>query len=128
MSNMLKLATTATLLAIIPACSFIARDAEDYRKVTRELVETRGGDIKECYDVLLATNESVTGKVVVNFSVEKKTGKIMNPQIDPATTAPAELGECIIQAIDGLQLDPADAREGQATFAWDFKAAEPKQL
>ena len=124
--NAFKYMIAASLLATT-ACSFHARDADEYRKVTRELVETRNGDIKECYDVILQTNESVSGSVVVNFTVEKKTGKIMNPQVDSAkTTAPAEIGECIVQAIDGLQLDPPDQREGQASFSWEFKVGEPK--
>lgn len=128
MSKVFKLAITAALLTTT-ACSFHARDPDTYRQVTRDLVETRGGDIKECYDVVLQTNEMVTGSVVVNFTVEKKTGKIMNPQVDTAkTTAPDEMSQCIVQAIDGLQLDPPDQREGQATFVWEFKAAEPKQL
>lgn len=132
MSNASKLAITTTLMGVLvatTACSFHARDADTYRQVTRELVDTRGVDIKECYDVVLQTNDTVTGSVVVNFTVEKKTGKIMNPQIDAAkTTAPEEIGQCIVQAIDGLQLDPPDQREGQATFVWEFTANEPKQL
>lgn len=127
MSRLLSFSIVSSLLLVTPACSFMARDPDAYRQVTRELVETRGGDIKECYDVILQTNESVTGSVVVNFTVEKKTGKLMNPQIDTAkTTAPTEIGECIVQAIDGLQLDPPDQREGQATFSWEFKVGEPK--
>jgi hypothetical protein len=125
----LKLLMVATLLMpLMTACSFYARDAEDYRKVTRELVETRSGSIKECYDVALQTNEKVTGGVIINFTVEKKTGKIMNPVVDPKSTAPAELSECVVTAINGLTLDPPDAREGQATFTWYFEAAPPKQL
>ena len=125
---------TIKLLALTPllvsvGCTFIARSEEDYRNVTRELVDTRGTDIKDCYDVALATDEKVGGKVTVNFIVEKKTGKILNPMVDEAnSTAPAELSQCVVSAIDGLQLDPADAREGQATFVWDFKANPPKQL
>nr|WP_255216647.1 AgmX/PglI C-terminal domain-containing protein [Pseudenhygromyxa sp. WMMC2535] len=104
----------------------MARSADDYRQVTRELVGTRTPDIKDCYDVALQTNETVGGQVVVNFTVEKKTGKIMNPAVDQSqTTAPAELGECVVDAIGGLQLDPADARDGVASFTWDFEAGAP---
>ncbi|MFV8756758.1 AgmX/PglI C-terminal domain-containing protein [Nannocystaceae bacterium ST9] len=123
----LYLSLLSVALLCTSACSFIARDAEDYRKVTRELVESRGGDIKSCYDRALETNESVSGTVLVNFTVEKKTGKVLNPKIDEAkTTAPAEISQCIVQAIDGLQLAEPDAREGQATFSWEFKVGAPK--
>jgi hypothetical protein len=125
----LKIAMVATLLMpFMTGCSFYARDAEDYKKVTRELVETKNPSIKECYDVALQTNEKVTGGVVINFTVEKKTGKIMNPVIDPKSDAPADLSQCVVSAIDGLILDPPDAREGQATFTWYFEANPPKQL
>lgn len=125
----LKLAMVATLLMpLTTACSFYARDAEDYKKVTRELVETKNASIKECYDVALQTNEKVSGSVVINFTVEKKTGKIMNPVVDPKSSAPADLSQCVVSAIDGLILDPPDAREGQATFTWNLEAAAPKQL
>lgn len=119
----IKLAVVASLLVSSTGCSFIARSPEDYKQVTRELVETRNGSIKDCYDVALQTNETVSGSVVVNFVVEKKTGKILNPTVDPSSTAPAELTQCVVSAIDGLQLDPADAREGQATFTWNLEVA-----
>jgi hypothetical protein len=125
-----KLAMIAPLLLTVVStgCSFYARDAEDYKKVTRELVETKNTSIKDCYDVALATNETVSGSVVINFTVEKKTGKIMNPVFDPKSSAPADLSQCVVSAIDGLILDPPDAREGQATFTWNLEAAPPKQL
>ncbi len=126
MTRSIVLLTSLVLLGS-SACSFVARDAEGYRNDTRALLETRSAEIKECYDVILQTNESVAGDVVVNFTVEKKTGKVMNPAIDTAkTTAPAEIGKCIVDAIDGLQLDPADQREGQASFSWTFKVGSPK--
>jgi hypothetical protein len=128
MNRTIKLALVAPLLMSV-GCTFYARDSDAYRQVTRELVDTRGQAVKDCYDVALQTDEAVGGVVVVNFVVEKKTGRIMNPMIDTGrTTAPEPLGRCVVDAIDGLQLDPADAREGQATFTWNFEAAPPKQL
>ena len=122
----LNLAIIAPLL-LSAGCSFYARDADTYRQATRELVDTRSPDMKDCYDVALQTNETVSGTIVVNFVVEKKTGKIMNPVVDPSTTAPAELAKCVVDSIDGLQLDPPDQREGQATFTWKFEVGAPKQ-
>ena len=126
MKRSISVSILSTLLFSV-GCSFHARDAETYRQVTRELVDTRGQTIKDCYDVALQTNESAGGTVVVNFTVEQKTGKILNPVVDSGQTdAPPELSACVVSAIDGLQLDPPDAREGQATFSWKFKANEPK--
>jgi hypothetical protein len=113
--------------ALLPSCSCVARDAERYRVDTRSLVETKNASVKKCYDVALATNPELSGDVVVNFQVEKKTGKILGTKIDSArSTAPDSLGQCIVEAIDGLTLDPVDRREGQATLTWTFKANPPK--
>ena len=115
--------TSSLLLALVAstACSFIARGPDEYRQVTRELVSTKNKDIRDCYDAALKTQEGASGKVVVNFTVEKKTGTIVNPSLDSSTTAPPELGKCVVDAIDGLLLDPADQRDGVATFTWVFE-------
>jgi hypothetical protein len=117
----------ATIFAILAAgCSFHARSTEDYLADTRSVVETQNKSIKECYDVELATDPKSEGTVVVNFIVEKKTGKIMNATVDESQTkASPALAQCVVQAVDGLQLDPPDQREGQATFSWRFKANAP---
>lgn len=113
--------------AVVPGCTCIARDAETYKNETRSLLETRNKAVKDCYDVALTTDTKVQGDVVVNFTVEKKTGKIINTQVDTArTNAPESLSKCIVEAIDGLTLDPVDQRDGQATFTWKFRANDPK--
>ena len=113
--------------AVMPGCSCVARDAETYRADTRSLLETRTRAVKDCYDVALTTDPKLDGQVVVTFKVEKKTGKILDTAVDKARTkAPDSLSKCIVEAVDGLTLDPVDQREGQATFSWTFKANEPK--
>jgi outer membrane lipopolysaccharide assembly protein LptE/RlpB len=107
----------------VTGCSFHARDADGYRKATREVLETRSGDIQGCYDTALKTDAKVGGLVVVKFKVEAKTGKLVNTTVVPEqTTAPAALSECVVKAIDGLKIDPPDEREGDATFQWSFEA------
>jgi hypothetical protein len=106
----------------VVGCSFHARSPEDYRKVTRELLETRNADIQACYDAALKDNPKASGTVIVNFKVEAETGKVTAGAMDEvASSAPATLGECIVKALDGLVLDPPDARTGQATFQWSFE-------
>ena len=103
---------TAIALATT-AC--IARGPDDYRKVTRSLVDTKKGPIEDCF------NET-PGKVVVNFTVEKKTGKIINATIDDKkSTASAEVASCVVGKIDGLTLKEPDMRDGAATFTWVFQ-------
>ncbi|MBL9102239.1 MAG: AgmX/PglI C-terminal domain-containing protein [Myxococcales bacterium] len=111
---------------VVPGCTCMARDAETYRADTRSLVETRNKAIKDCYDVALTTDPKTSGTVVVKFKVEKKTGKILDTAVDPSSKAPEALSKCIVEAVDGLTLDPVDQRDGMATFTWTFKANDPK--
>ena len=113
-----------TLLAcgLAAGCSFHARDAESYRQDTRTLLETRNSDIKSCYDVELQRDPKATGTVVVKFTVQKETGRIVEPKVDEvASSAPTTLGQCVVRAIDGLALEPPDERNGDATFRWQFQ-------
>ena len=59
--------------------------------------------------------------MVVKFTVKKEKGKIVNAKIDPSSDAPEGLGQCVVKAIDGLALEPPDARDGDATFRWEFQ-------
>jgi hypothetical protein len=107
---------------LLVGCSFHARDAEAYRKVTREVLETRNGDIKSCYDAELKKDKKLAGAVVVKLKVEKDTGIIKDVRLDEAaSTAPKSLGQCVVSALDGLKIDPPDARDGDATFRWELQ-------
>lgn len=99
----LALATTAC----------IARGPDDYRTVTRNLVDTKKGDIEGCF-------AGQKGKVVVNFTVEKKSGKITNAVVDEKNSdAPADIGSCVASKIEGLTMtEQPDMRDGAATFTW----------
>lgn len=113
----------AFLASMSAACSFMARDTETYKNDTRTVLETKNASVVSCYDSALAANPSQSGNVVVTFVVEKKTGAITNVSADPnQSTAPEGLQKCVVTALEGLALDPADQREGQATFTWTFTA------
>jgi hypothetical protein len=111
----------ALLCAVaVSGCSFHARDADSYRKETRALLETKNTEIKNCYDTELVKNPKVSGTVVVKFTVAKETGKIADAKLSRKSDAPESLGQCVVNAIQGLALDPPDARDGDATFSWEF--------
>jgi hypothetical protein len=113
----------AIILLSLSACSFIARGEDQYRADTRTVLETRNADIKACYDSAIASSPSLAGEVVVNFTVEKKTGAITAVAADPnASTAPESLQNCVVSSLEGLTLTPEDRRDGQATFTWAFMA------
>lgn len=104
------------------ACQFHARGPEDYQQATRALLETRSAQIKSCYDNVLKQDKAASGTVVVHFTVQAETGAITGAEVTPESTAPTPLGQCIVNAMDGLALDPPDARDGDATFMWEFRA------
>lgn len=118
----MKTITASLIVAgLMAGCSFHARDTETYKNDTRSVLEAKNSQIVGCYDKALAASPSQSGNVVVTFVVEKKTGAITNVAADPnQSTAPAGLQECVVGALEGLTLDPADRREGQATFTWTF--------
>ena len=111
------------LVASVAACSGTARGLEAYRADTQKLLDSRGAQLKSCYDDALKANDKLSGTVTVQFVIEKKSGSIMNPVVDTAkSTAPAPLGECVVKTIEGLKLDPGDRNEGRATFVYEFKS------
>lgn len=115
------LVAVATLAA---GCSFNARSPEDYAKETQKILETKSLDIKKCYDDALKTNQKLTGKVTVKFTVAAETGELTSVTVDPAnTTAQEPLPGCVTSALAGLKLAPPDARDGLATYSWDFQAS-----
>jgi uncharacterized lipoprotein len=121
-----KLHIVSSLVLALGGCSFIARSPDQYRDDTSNLLATKGAELNNCYDLAAKANPSAAGKVTVQFTVEKKTGKIGNVTADPArTAAPQPLIDCVLTAINGLVLNPGDQRNGSATFEYDF--ARPSQ-
>jgi hypothetical protein len=113
------------LLASVAACGGTARGLEAYRTDTANLLETRNAQLQSCYDDALKSDAKAAGTVTVQFVIEKKTGMIENAQVDTAkSTAPAALGQCVVKAVDGLVLTPADKNEGRATFTYEFKPGQ----
>lgn len=111
----------ASALASLASCSGTARGLEAYRADTNKLLETRGAQLKGCYEDALKTDDKLAGTVTVQFVVEQRTGTIVKPMVDPArTTAPVVLGQCVVKAIEGLVLAPPDRSEGRATFVYEF--------
>lgn len=127
MSRSIIMSGAALFALLLTGCQFHARDAEAYRKVTRDALESRNGDMKACYDKELERDPTLSGTVVVNFIVEKDTGVIKNFKLDKkASNANKHLRLCVLRALEGeaLKIDPPDAREGHATFHWSFQAGQ----
>jgi type IV pilus biogenesis protein CpaD/CtpE len=113
------------LLALCNGISGCAvRSAEMYRDDTRRLLSAKRSVLEACYDAELQTNRDAGGKVIVHFTVERDTGRLLNPEIDDLLSTPNRtLRGCVLDALRGLTLDPPDERNGDATFTWEFRTA-----
>lgn len=110
-------------------CSFYARSPEDYQKETEALLASKSDELKACYDEVLKDDSKASGTVAVDFTVEAKTGAILDPKVnEEKSTAPSGLHKCVLAAMEGLALDPPDQRTGVASFTYEFTPNEPKQL
>lgn len=126
MKNLLAKAVLSGAVMSSVACSFHARSPDDYRDVTQALLETRAPAIKQCYDAALRGQPDLQGSVVVAFTVQSETGNVIDASVAPeGTTAPEALQQCVLTALSGLTLDPPDARDGHATFTYEFAINPP---
>jgi hypothetical protein len=117
---MIRIVTIASL-AVLAGCSFYARGPNDYQKAVRSVLDTRAGQVEQCYRSELNANKDAKGKVVVRFDVEPKTGKFVAAKVVEGDSTPNKpLQQCVLGALDGLSLNPPDQRKGEATFTWEF--------
>jgi hypothetical protein len=117
-----------TLIALGISCATLtacgARNAAMYRDDTRKLLETKLVGLQACYDAELLRHPAAAGKVIVRFKISNETGLFVDPQLDDLLSTPNRtLRGCVLDALKGLALDPADARTGDATFTWEFQIA-----
>jgi hypothetical protein len=111
---------TGSILILFSGCA--VRDASMYRDDTRKLLETKEPVLRQCYDAELQKDPKAAGKVIVSFTVQQDTGVLIDPKLDDLQSTPnRELRRCVMDALKGLTLDPADERDGEATFTWDFQ-------
>ena len=110
------------LLASTAGCSFIARGPKRYRDDTVAAIDQAKAAMKSCYDGILKSKKEVRGTVTVTFVVQKETGKIADAKVNQKKTeAPQELADCITNSLAEVTLKPADARDGHATFSFEFQ-------
>jgi hypothetical protein len=105
-------------LVSVVGCAY--RSPEMYRDDTTKVLETKQDAIRACYDDVLKGTPGAGGTVVVKFEIETEGGKIQNVLVDPSSTAPAPVGDCVKKNIEGLAIAPPDKRLGQATYTYQF--------
>lgn len=120
-----RLLNCLVLLAALSGSSGCAvRSPEMYRDDTRKLLTSKRPVLTACYDAELQTHPQATGKVIVHFTIERDTGRVLNPRIDDLLSTPNRtLRGCVLDAMRDLVLQPPDDRNGDATFTWEFKLA-----
>jgi hypothetical protein len=109
-------------LGAAAGCAGTQRSSQAYRADTQKALESRSSQIKSCYDKLLAGDADAAGTVTVRFVVEKDTGAFTKATVDPAKTSAKEpLVVCVLEAVNGLKLQPPDDNEGRATFSYELQ-------
>jgi outer membrane biosynthesis protein TonB len=110
------------ICSVLGLCGCAVRDGAMYRDDTRKLLEPTRKRLSDCYNVELQKDAQAGGKVIVSFTVKKDTGLIVDPKVDDLQSTPNRmLRKCVVQALEGLKLDPPDERDGAATFTWLFQ-------
>jgi hypothetical protein len=111
-----------SLLGLLLVGGCAARGSQMYHDDTAKMFATKDADMKTCYTNVLQTDAAAQGTVGVNFSWEKSTGKLVGVAVDAAkTTAPAPVQQCVTKALEGLVINPADHKDGQGTWTFEFK-------
>ena len=110
------------IVSLVGSVGYAVRDGAMYRDDTRKLIEPTRNKLSDCYNLELQKDAQAGGKVVVSFTVQKDTGLIVDPKVDDLQSTPNRmLRKCVVQALEGLKLDPPDERDGAATFTWLFR-------
>ncbi len=100
-----------------------ARSDDIYAKDVQKVLETKGGDLAQCQAAAQQADPSAAGSVMVHFKVKDDTGEFTDPQVvAEKTTAPPALQQCVMQALPGLKLAPADNRPADANYEFVFAA------
>lgn len=110
------------VLALVAGCSTTARTPATYRSDTEQLLASRHGVVKACYDAALARDRVAAGTVTVTFVVEKRTGAIRQASVIPERSrGSSQLYACVLDALAGLRLAPGDRNEAHATFVYELR-------
>ena len=139
------------------ACVLLIREPEFYQEDVVELVESneQKDALTACYETYLDARSVAVqaeqreenglytdiapavgktleaedaGLVVLSFKVAAKTGKLEKPEVDTTrTTAPTEVADCVVSAIEGLELEEPDQYDGEITLAWKFSVGKPRK-
>ncbi|MFO7561449.1 MAG: hypothetical protein R6X02_02300 [Enhygromyxa sp.] len=125
------LAVAAQVLgsSLLSGCVLWMRDPEFYAEELTELLEAHAEPIEACYDRFLAEQDArAAGALVVEFEVEKGTGRLIEIEVDPhQSSVPEPLAACVTEELAQTRLEPGDARTARGTFTWEFVRGSQKR-
>lgn len=111
------------LMTFSAGCAGAIRSDDIYSREVKELLETKGGQVSNCWGDARKTDPTAMGTVTVTFRVAEDTGAIENPAVDASgTTAPEPIQQCVLASLEGLALSPPDTRPANATYVWELGA------
>ena len=94
-------------------------DKATYERDTSALLDTREAEVRACFEAELERNRDLLGTLTLSFTVEQRTGSIVQLQWDNDV-----LATCVVTALDGLALAEPDRRDGVATFSYSFRGQD----
>jgi TonB family protein len=89
----------------------------DQGKVS-SMIRRRQSAIKRCYEGRLRQNPTLSGKVVVEFSIQT-SGRVSGASAAQNTTGDAQLASCVVGVIRRLRWNPGP-EDGAVTYSYPF--------
>jgi TonB family protein len=83
-----------------------------------QMIKTRIGAIRACYERELKRNPSLAGKVTIQFTIEER-GNVSGVKVAENTTGDTAVGQCVANAIQRFRFNPGP-EGGSVTFAYPF--------
>ena len=103
-----------------------ARVLEDpYNKHVFDLVNTRLVEIRDCYEEMLKTDRTLSGRITAKFTIAR-TGEVSKAMTTINEIAP-EMGECILGVIRSIKFDANEPRDLTFEFPFVFTPKDSKE-
>jgi TonB family protein len=83
-----------------------------------QMIKTRIGAIRACYERELKRNPTLAGKVTIQFTIEER-GNVSGVKVADNTTGDAAVGQCVANAIQRFRFNPGP-EGGNVTFSYPF--------
>ena len=83
-----------------------------------QMIKTRIGAIRACYERELKRNPTLAGKVTIQFTIEER-GNVSGVKVAENTTGDTAVGQCVANAIQRFRFNPGP-EGGSVSFSYPF--------